>query len=1232
MAPGNYDSGGSHTDDTTPFTADYFYINAGTAATGGSWKIRFRTEWDDVIHSTPDIPYDATQTEICDILNAKVLEVGVTGWTVTPGRYQWDQTTNSSTGFPECVGICAISEIIASNDDHNPTIKPLTDGAGQNRLFTIAAGWPDRASIDDNISSLTKISFFYPYPAGHAPSDPIEPDLTNLVGTLAWDYTPRREYGHHTGTDFSIWADNDQYDPDIAEPYNVGHTIRFVQFIDGSSTTCSVFSSDSVAMAQAKFDDAFGNGKMVISSNGAGVTYQALGNWPEGSIADDLMYAGWFITYTDETLLAQDEVLIARYESQSASPLEITTRGRTGTDLTVDGYEAPRLGMSLYSHEGQGPSSVGGSCAVETVQDGSSDISSIIESDNVVYLAQEAHITPNPIGPEGNIANVTDVNFISSGVSDYHVSYSHLGSGVTVGQRLVTRTMNKKQATQFDPPRDHITGFGIDNIDEKDVVGYTGQKKDRLTISAYDDSPHPLNAITVMRSSDPGLVGINDIKNVAYAILPETIFNIQSTGETIARNTTLGGTHKASLQLLASDNNPLGVSSEGVELEYSVLTRRADMSLWKHGSSKIIISLDNDNKFVGIHTATPNELLTLSSGITGSAAISIQQQDVKPDTSTDEYGKVYVKEKVVPDQTQSLYFMDDGGHEFDLVHSSMDVTDGSLLYADDNKNTYAGRHTPDSRADVISQGQFKNTTLGHSALNQITTGDDNLAIGVDAGVAVEAGYGNLLIGNSAGESLVDGHKNIAIGHTALSNAADGLTNSIIIGGGDIGRGVDTDYTFMLGSDEDNVVLRGIMGPSVADRHLYVPKARFSVTSDQGVDKLTLGHDQDFFGSDKIASLIEKIDTVNDYPAGGVAFVFTGANDDENTLFTLRHHVAPMGNSCSYHVPSTERPVAELKGDLNLRGSIRFCDGTSMGSTTGIVILAGDGLRSELNTSLGNQEFHIDIEELADADSVSTVSDINSYLVISTDDVLGKINIADIGDHIEAGSPRIQDCDSGGGQNHVFTNTSTISSTNCYTNFFGYKAGHRSTNSDFTNFIGTEAGASETDSTIVDSCSYSNFMGYRAGWEASNADHSVFIGSSAGYRADDSRMSVFIGDSAGQFAGSARSIGIGDNALESVTGEYNIELTAGVGGSSRVIGGGEISNKIALGTCIAGDMSQKRISIGNAILAPTGVLDVIANAPTDTKLQTWWNDTEMVAYLDRDGNLYIKGNVYDNQTF
>jgi len=865
------------------------------------------------------------------------------------------------------------------------------------------------------------------------------------------------------------------------------------------------------------------------------------------------------------------------------------------------------------------------------VHHGSADISSEVVSRDVVYLAQEHLIKPNPLTPAGTLANVTDVNFVaaSGDESDYFVTYSSLESGVAnplrVGQRLVSRSKNKKLDSGYNPPLEKTHGFTQEYVDEANRLAFNGQRKDRYSLNAYDDTARPISAFTMMRSNDPGLVGITDIFPGADLILPETIFNIQSTGDAIAR-VTGGNQDKVSLQLLSGSNDP----ENGMELEYLPLSRRVDLSLFQDSEKTVVITMDNSNNYVGIGTVTPHERLTIASGLDGTAVLSMEQHpvDYDPD-ATSNYGKIFVGNKDVTgaqfNQSQSIYFMDDAGNKFDLTLNKWDVTDGRAVYTDENENTYIGLYSPDRRDDVVSQGQYRNTTLGHSALHEITTGDDNIAIGVDAGRELTVGSKNVILGNHCGDALVEGSENVVLGYKALQNSTSTVSNSIIIGGEGIGDSLESSYNFILGAGDDQILLQGTMGPTEADRHLWVPKHRFSVYDGAMVDSLSFRHDSNTFGGiNGPAGVIEKKDGAgNNYPTGGIEFKFT-SDTESKSLFLLRHHVAAMDETTNYFTPDPERPYAELLGDLKLKGAIRFRDGTSL-ETAGNVIDAGSGIKSIQNPG-ENKTFHLDFEnKLEEHDTFSTVTDTNSFLAISTDNLVGKISLADVGKVLEAGRPRIFDCGAGG-QNHVFTNTTTIDSNSCYNNFFGYKAGNELTDCDYSNFIGVEAGAKGANND------HSSFIGYRAGFEADTADNSVFIGPNAGYRADGSRMSVLIGNSAGLNAASSRSVGIGDNALESVTGEKNIELTVGIGGAStdRLINGTK-SNKINIGDCLAGDMATRKLSIGAAHVEPTAILEVSAPATDATaRLQEWKNSSgNVVAYLDQNGNLHIDGTV---QTF
>jgi hypothetical protein len=82
-----------------------------------------------------------------------------------------------------------------------------------------------------------------------------------------------------------------------------------------------------------------------------------------------------------------------------------------------------------------------------------------------------------------------------------------------------------------------------------------------------------------------------------------------------------------------------------------------------------------------------------------------------------------------------------------------------------------------------------NRNYGHGlrALDSLTSGTDNIAIGEDAGTAVTSSNYNILIGNNAGDTITSGAGwNIAIGE----NAADNLVG----GAGNIAIGKDTQIT------------------------------------------------------------------------------------------------------------------------------------------------------------------------------------------------------------------------------------------------------------------------------------------------------------------------------------------------------------------------------------------------------------------------------------------------------
>jgi len=73
-----------------------------------------------------------------------------------------------------------------------------------------------------------------------------------------------------------------------------------------------------------------------------------------------------------------------------------------------------------------------------------------------------------------------------------------------------------------------------------------------------------------------------------------------------------------------------------------------------------------------------------------------------------------------------------------------------------------------------------NTGYGLTALDAITTGDNNVAIGYSAGTAITTGTSNTAVGYIAGSSINTGSNNTALGNQSLENLTSGSDNA---GGG-----------------------------------------------------------------------------------------------------------------------------------------------------------------------------------------------------------------------------------------------------------------------------------------------------------------------------------------------------------------------------------------------------------------------------------------------------------------
>ena len=78
----------------------------------------------------------------------------------------------------------------------------------------------------------------------------------------------------------------------------------------------------------------------------------------------------------------------------------------------------------------------------------------------------------------------------------------------------------------------------------------------------------------------------------------------------------------------------------------------------------------------------------------------------------------------------------------------------------------------------------RNSAVGTSSLEKITSGEDNVAIGYQAGLSIAAGNRHVMIGSQAGDALTGGENTICIGYNSAASTTT-VSNEITLGNTDI---------------------------------------------------------------------------------------------------------------------------------------------------------------------------------------------------------------------------------------------------------------------------------------------------------------------------------------------------------------------------------------------------------------------------------------------------------------
>ena len=236
--------------------------------------------------------------------------------------------------------------------------------------------------------------------------------------------------------------------------------------------------------------------------------------------------------------------------------------------------------------------------------------------------------------------------------------------------------------------------------------------KDRLSIHVENGQSEILEAVTVLRNggtpSQSGLVGITNKTHTSTPTLPQTIFNVQATGDVEARFSSLTADKRSKIELLGNGNVPFSgltisyqdhtliPSYEMSALKPTASAKGKEISFFVHQSGSVAIGdirchtnsggVVNDLSIIDGRSAL---LISNSGNASISGTVALREQSQPPLSSAD-FGKIYVKPYGTVGQTQSLFFLDDAGNEFNLAPTPDNFVEGHL-YGNQHGNTFLQR-------------------------------------------------------------------------------------------------------------------------------------------------------------------------------------------------------------------------------------------------------------------------------------------------------------------------------------------------------------------------------------------------------------------------------------------------------------------------------------------------------------------------------------------------------------
>lgn len=818
--------------------------------------------------------------------------------------------------------------------------------------------------------------------------------------------------------------------------------------------------------------------------------------------------------------------------------------------------------------------------------------------------------------------------------------------------------------------------------------------KDRLSIHIDNGQANVREAVTVLRNggtgSQSGLVGITNAiydPDTGSPVLPNTIFNVQSTGDSVIRFTSgPSKDYRSSLELLGVSNT----RASGLHITYDPTYDDAyvdadtgygyyepcvnpgvtdktvsDISLIRPSGSAgmefshislsergyVSIGLTRVHEQRHFEANAPLTIAYVCDNHQDSGTISIHEQSSAPANHAD-FGKVYVKPYSVGGRTQALYFKDDGGTETNLV-LSQDLDPSSpedgLVYGDGRCNTYGGLNSPPSRADISTRSS--NTFYGNHVANDTVYTSGNLFMGCETASGLTQVFNNIVLGDKSAQDDGELKNNILIGHRSAQGLTNGLVNSILIG-----------HDLQVDDSDESVdglfliqnLLKGDLKTN--SQYLSVTDGYFSVLDTDDVEfKIVNEFDDSRSRFTTNFDLIDYNRSDAQYPQNNLKFNFRNSNNVSNwTLFQLESIGAPMTNTPSF--ASTSNPYARLDGDLLIRGAIRFADGSTIDGLSDaeyIPIAGATGVQVVYQDNLNR--IRLNYSSLDLASSLGTIEPSTAFVALqvggSSSSSVGKISLEGLAEYVGGGGGggdtiAVENC------NILATNSENRESVSTALNTGSVMMGCdvASNAQGWVNsvIIGTEAGAdAATPNANLDIESAAVFIGTRAGKDCDNVYRTICIGNNAGQTASGSTDSIFIGSSAGFGSNYDESLGLGEWALASPLGAVNagsgnLEIVTGLLNNQRLFhptvldengDPRQLNYRMNIQNTIAGRTDKRNISVGDARLSPTAPLEVRRSTTLhgdnpNNYVQAWYCDDVIVASLDCNGN-FITGSEAQN---